>query len=164
MAGEAVAERKLVPDFHTALSVLEIAVPPLRDRFADLPRLAAHFLPTTAVESAVFDVLRAQPWPGNLREFADTLTEAATLTTDGPLKVEHLPRELRVRAGLAASVPQKPLALDTLLKTIEAKLIRLALERAGGNATVAAERLDIGRIRVVRQVKTKVIRKPEDKS
>ena len=45
-------------------------------------------------------MLAAQPWPGNLRELADALAEAAAAAGTGPIKRDHLPRELRVRAGL----------------------------------------------------------------
>ena len=68
---EEVTAGKLVSEFHTAFSVLELRVPPLRDRLADLPRFAAQFLPGVAIDSAVLDVLALQAWTGNLRELAD---------------------------------------------------------------------------------------------
>jgi len=148
-AGGAVAAGKLVPDFHTALSVLEITVPPLRDRFTDLPRLVAHALPGVVVESAVLDVLRAQPWPGNIRELADTLIDAATTANGGPLKAEHLPRELRVRAGIDPPlVPPKPLKLDPILEAVEKRLIELVLRKTNNHQTLAAEQLGIFRARL----------------
>ncbi|MBA4188934.1 MAG: hypothetical protein C0467_13135 [Planctomycetaceae bacterium] len=148
-AGELVATGKLVPDFHTALSVLEIAVPPLRDRFAELPRFVAQFLPGVVVEPTVLDVLRAQPWSGNLRELADTLTEAATTATGGPLKAEHLPRELRVRAGIdPPPATPKPLTLDPILEAVEKRLIELVLRKTNNHQTLAAEQLGIFRSRL----------------
>jgi DNA-binding NtrC family response regulator len=161
-AAEDAAGGMLVPEFHASLSVLELTVPPLRERLADLPRFASHFLPGTAIDPAAFQILAGQKWPGNLRELAAVLAEAAEAANRGTVKAEHLPREVRVRAGIDPPQPQpKPMTLDAILEAVEAKVIRLALARAGGNAAVAAEMLDIGRVRVLRQLKTKTIRKPK---
>ncbi len=150
---EEVTAGKLVPDFHTALSVVELRVPPLRERLADLPKLAAHFLPGVAVNAEAFDVLRAQPWAGNLRELADALASAATSAGKGPIKKPHLPRELRVHAGIEApAVPPKPLTLDPLLEAVEKRLIQMALRRANNHQTDAAELLGIFRARLWRRL------------
>ena len=101
-AQEEAAAGKLVSEFHTALSVLELRVPPLRERLDDLAKLVAHFLPGVKVDAEALDVLRVQPWAGNLRELADALAEAAKAASDGPVKREHLPRELRVRRDRSA--------------------------------------------------------------
>ncbi|MCE9568346.1 MAG: sigma 54-interacting transcriptional regulator [Planctomycetes bacterium] len=151
-AGELVGEGKLVPTFHTALSVLEITVPSLRERLAELARFVSHFVPAAVVESGVLDVLRVQLWPGNLRELADTLAEAATLATDGPLKTEHLPRELRVRAGLAPLVASKPLPLDAILEAVEKRLIMLAMRKTNNHQGKAAELLGVFRARLGRRL------------
>lgn len=162
-AREAVETGQLVPDFHTELSVVELRVPPLRDRFADLSRLTAHFLPDVTVESAVFDVLRSQPWAGNLRELALTLASAAIAAGGGPIKTEHLPWELRVRAGIEASPPKpRPLTLDPLLEIVERRLIELAMARSQGNATKAAELLGIFRTRLSRRLEALGINRTDE--
>jgi DNA-binding NtrC family response regulator len=149
-AAAEVATGKLVPDFHTALSVLELPVPPLRDRLADLPRLAAHLLPGVAIDATVYEVFAAQPWPENVRELSNVLHEAAK---GGAVKVEHLPHELRVRAGIAAASPRpKPLALDPILEAVEKRLIQLALRRTNNHQTDAAEMLGIFRARLWRRL------------
>jgi PAS domain S-box-containing protein len=151
-AATEVADGKLVPEFHATLSVLELTVPSLRDRLADLPRLAAHFLPGVAVEAAVFEVLLAQPWPGNLRELAGVLGEAAS-AANGPVKAEHLPRELRVRAGLeAAPARPKPLTIVPILAAVEKRLIELAMRKANGHQGKAAELLGVYRTRLARRL------------
>jgi DNA-binding NtrC family response regulator len=163
-AGLEAAAGMLVPDFHTALSVVEITVPPLRDRLADLSRFISRLVPGLNLEPATFDVLIAQPWPRNLRQLSDVLTDAATRAGTNPLKPEHLPRELRVIArGEPAALKARPISLDPLLDAIEAKLVGLALARTGGNAAAAAELLGIGRVRVLRRLKPKALRKPDDK-
>jgi transcriptional regulator with PAS, ATPase and Fis domain len=152
-AGADAATGKLVPDFSTALAVLELAVPPLRDRLADLPRFAAHLLPGATIDAAVFEVLAAQPWPGNLRELSGVLAEAAEAAKSAGVKVEHLPHELRVRAGIESRAARlRSLALDPILAAVEKRLIELALRKANNHQTDAAEMLGIFRARLWRRL------------
>lgn len=149
-----VAAGRLVSEFHTSLSVLELRVPPLRERIEDLARFAAHFLPGARVEADALDVLRVQPWEGNLRELADVLAAAAASAGGGgAVKRDHLPRELRVRAGLEPAVaPPRALTLDPILEAVEKRLIQLALRRANNHQTEAAEILGIFRARLWRRL------------
>lgn len=152
-ASHEVAAGTLVAEFDTALSVLELRVPPLRERIEDLERFVAHFLPGIRVEAEAIDVLRVQPWAGNLRELAGVLSAAATSAGGGAVKRDHLPRELRVRAGLEPpGVPPRALTLDPILEAVEKRLIQLALRRANNNQTDAAEQLSIFRARLWRRL------------
>jgi transcriptional regulator with PAS, ATPase and Fis domain len=152
-AGEDSATGKLIPEFQSELSVLEIRVPSLRDRLVDLPKLVAHFVPGSRVDPTVLEILHLHGWPDNLRELSDTLSTAADTAEGGTIKKEHLPRELRVRAGLeAAPAKPKPLALDPLLEAVEKRLIAVAMNRSQGNATKAAEMLGIFRTRLARRL------------
>ena len=155
-AAEDVAAGRLLPEFHTALSVLELPVPPLRDRPADLPRFAAHFLERhgsrAAVEPAALDVVKAQPWPGNLRELAAVLATAVGAAGSGPVTRDHLPHALRVRAGLAKPVPEVSLELAPALAAVEKRLIRLALRRANNHPTHAAAALGLSRAALIRRM------------
>ncbi|MBA4064082.1 MAG: hypothetical protein C0501_10295 [Isosphaera sp.] len=160
-AAAAVAAGKLVPVFHTNLSVLELPVPPLRDRFADLPRFVARWFPGLVLDPAALDLLAAQPWPGNLRELADVLRGATAAAGGGAVKVEHLPREFRVRAGIVPpAVAPRPITLDPILEAVERRLIGLALRRAGDNQTRAAELLGVFRARLGRRLEALGIVKP----
>lgn len=153
-AAEEGAGEKLITEFHTALAVLELRVPPLRDRLVDLPRLIAHFLPGAAIDPEALDVLREQPWPGNLREFADTLAAAAATAGVGTILCDHLPRELRFRAGIDPPPPTlPPLNLDAILEAVEKRVIALALTRARGKSTKAAELLGMWQSRLFRRLK-----------
>lgn len=149
-AAEELASGKLVSAFHTALAVLELSVPPLRERVADLPRLCAHIVPGVAIEAGVFDVLSAHRWPGNLRELAGVLVEAAA---DGAIRRDDLPRDLRLRAT-SDPPPAAPrsLALDPLLEAVERRMIQLALRRTNNHQTEAAELLGIFRARLWRRL------------
>ncbi len=160
-AGQQVADRKLVPDFHTQLSVLELVVPPLRDRLADLARFATQRHPSVSFDPATFDALATQSWPGNLRELHDVLNDAVTTARGSRVKPEHLPQSHRPRLSLAtAPVPMPSLKLDAILQSVEKRVIALALARTRGNATKAAELLGIYRTRLLRQMKSLGISRP----
>jgi transcriptional regulator with PAS, ATPase and Fis domain len=155
-AADDVASRRLLPEFHTVLSVLELQVLPLQERIADFPRLTAALLarrsPPTTIEPAAMEVLAAQPWPGNLRELATVLDEAATVAGVGPVKRDHLPHDTRVRAGLTKPAPAPPLKLKATLEAVEKRLVQVALARSGGNLTRAAELLGILRPQLYRRM------------
>ena len=172
----------LLPEFHTRLSVLELRVPPLRERLDELPRLVSHFH-TKPLDAAVLSVLKAHAWPGNLRELAGVLVDAEAaagktppqplpqgerglappslpgkgvggLGSDrtGPIHRDHLPRELRERLGLAKPAPERSIALDATLEAVEKRLIMVAMAKSNGNATKAAELLGIWRTRLLRRI------------
>ena len=151
-AGEEADAGRLRPEFHAALSVLELRVLPLRERAADLPRLLSHLPGGPAVDQAAVAVLASQPWPGNVRELAAVLAEAASAAAGGPITRDHLPHDLRVRAGLAKPPPEPSLVLDPALEALEKRLIRAALGRTRGNASRAADLLGVGRPRLLRRM------------
>jgi DNA-binding NtrC family response regulator len=149
-AAEEVRAGRLVRDFQTALAVLELRVPSLRERIEDLPRIVAHLAPGAKTGADVLDVLRVQPWNGNLRELRDALASAAA---SGAIKRDDLPRELRVRAGLEPPAPApRPIELDPILEAVEKRLIQLALQRANNHQTAAADMLGIFRARLWRRL------------
>jgi transcriptional regulator with PAS, ATPase and Fis domain len=151
-AQEAVAAGTLVPAYQTALSALEIRVPPLRERLDDLTRLAARIVPDRPIDPDALAVLRAHPWPGNVRELTEVLTDSAGRAPSGPILRDHLPLDLRVRAEVPRSTPAKSLDLDAILEAVEKRLLQLALQKAGNNQTDAAERLGIFRARLWRRL------------
>src|SRR5581483_6387998 len=152
-AAEQAAAGTLISRFHTALAVLELRVPPLRERIADLPRLAAHLLPNAAIDPAVFEVLRSQPWTGNLRELAEALADSTASAGGDSIKRDHLPLELRARAGICPPPPgQPPLNLDAILEAVEKRLILLALRKTNNHQTEASELLGVFRARLWRRL------------
>jgi two-component system response regulator AtoC len=93
-------------DLYYRLRVVEIHIPPLRDRMADLPRIAAHLVTKAAaalrrsapaLSREAEDELLTQRWPGNVRELENTITRAVVLATGDVIRPEHL--------GLAAVQP-----------------------------------------------------------
>ncbi len=162
---------RLIPPFHTALSVLELRVPPLRERPDDLPALADRLLDRfstpaggkAALADDVWPVLRSHAWPGNLRELADVLGQAARRAGDGPVTRDHLPRYVREK-HLIASDPLpgagRTWTLDGVLEAVEKRLIELALRKTGNSQTEAAELLGVFRARLWRRMEALAILAP----
>jgi two-component system, NtrC family, response regulator HydG len=146
--GQQVAAGRFREDLYYRLKVVNLHVPPLRERPEDLPALAHHFLARFAVQFgtppvAVTPELRARleawTWPGNVRELSNALESAVALSQDGTLDLSLLPgapapAEAPARAGLKERV-----------EAYERGLIVAALDEAKGNRSEAARLLDIGR-------------------
>ncbi len=145
-------DARLVPGFATRFGVLEVRVPPLRDRLEDLPWLAERVTPHL-VADATWPVLSAYDWPGNLRELADVLRGAATKAGAAPVCPDHLPRTLRERHLTANPLtPPRTMALAAVLEAVERRMIADALAVAGGNVSAAAKRLDTPRATLLRRI------------
>jgi transcriptional regulator with AAA-type ATPase domain len=162
-AAEEARSGRLIPPFHTALSVLELRIPPLRDRPDDLPAIADRLLdrcPTPAGGKAmladdVWPVLRSHAWPGNVRELADVLGQSVRRAGDGPVTRDHLPRYVREKHLLASDplpVAGRAWTLDGVLEAVEKRLIELALRKTGNSQTEAAELLGVFRARLWRRM------------
>jgi len=139
-------------DFYYRLKVVQLVVPPLRQRGGDVRLLAEHFLGKHAGPSSprafspeALAALAAHDWPGNVRQL-ENLVNALSVTCDGPIiEVEDLPAE--VRGGEAGgSDLLGPLPAEGVeLAAVERELIRRALDRTAGNRTRAAKLLGISR-------------------
>ncbi|MCW8140336.1 MAG: sigma 54-interacting transcriptional regulator, partial [Planctomycetota bacterium] len=154
-----VAEGRFRKDLYYRLNVLNVVMPPLRDRGADVELLAQHFLKTLSLELGrtldgfapeALDLMRAYAWPGNVRELRNVVEHAA-IVARGP-RIE--PCDL----GLATGRPRAPTGLvielpDLRLETMERVLIRRALEAASGQKTRAAELLGINRATLYNKLK-----------
>jgi transcriptional regulator with PAS, ATPase and Fis domain len=157
-----VAAGRFREDLLYRLRVVPIVIPPLRERAADIVPLARTFVRRfnsefgRAVEDIHADAqeqLRGHPWPGNVRELRNVI-ERAMLFVEGPeLRAEHLlletgyrPKGLEVaRAGPTGPDPSILPAEGVRLDELEEKLVRQAMERAGGNKSRAAKILGISR-------------------
>jgi two-component system response regulator HydG len=144
-------------DLYHRINVIEIAVPPLRDRLEDLPLLIAHFLrvhrnlratPLEGVSDGALEMLSAHSWPGNVRELENTV-QRALVTAPGP-RLEA--RDLRFAAfasrgggagGAAAGRDGTFVPAGTTLAEVEEMLIADALRRTRGDKERAARMLGI---------------------
>lgn len=160
----AVQEGRLHESLYWLLSPLVLRLPPLRDRFDDLPQLVEEVLGrlrpelSQAVSRLSVDswsILRAYRWPGNLDELFAVVRGACHRATSDTLEPAQFPAKLRLlaRLGETSSIASaKKLALDDLLEKAERRLLILAMRKAKGNQSQAAESLSIWRARLARRL------------
>src|SRR5688572_5534735 len=159
-----VAEGAFREDLFWRLNVINVQLPPLRDRREDIPLLAQHFLEKFApgaqiqISQTAMRVLMAYPWPGNVRQLENAVERAVTLgggrkeidVVDLPPEIQDVPQAL---ATPFVEFPDDGLDLPAYLTSIERDLIRRSLERTGGNRNKAAELLRIKRTTLVEKLK-----------
>ena len=139
-------------DLFYRLNVIQLRMPPLRERSADIPAFLGFFLQKFTAElgrsEAAFspealELLLAWQWPGNIRELANVVERAATLSDESIIGPEALPPALRgaeLRAA-TADIPTSGIDLQAHLDALERRALEKALERTGGNKTEAAKLL-----------------------
>jgi two-component system response regulator AtoC len=146
-------------DLYYRLNVFRIHLAPLRERVDDIPLLADHFVAHKArrlgkevpsIGAEVMAALRTYAWPGNVRELENTLERALILATGGQLTLDLFPfGAATLPAAPSGAVPaigaesDEDLSIKRRGRDLEQRLIRLALERTGGNRTRAASILEI---------------------
>ncbi|HME91859.1 MAG TPA: sigma-54 dependent transcriptional regulator [Myxococcaceae bacterium] len=176
-------------DLLYRLNVVEVKLPALRERVEDIVPLARSFLtfftkasnrPRMQLSPATEQMLRAYPWPGNIRELRNVLERAVLLCTGSRLEVKHLPaekmtshfavRRLEITPPpvptplpppmAAPSAPPAPADLREQLAQAERQRIIDALNRCAGNQTEAAISLGISRRTLVKRLATFNIPRP----
>ena len=153
-----IAAGRFRQDLYYRLSVLPIAVPPLRDRREDIPRLAYRFAVRAAAESArpfeaftpeAMALLEAYSWPGNIRQLQHAVERAVIFAQRPVLDVGLFELDADAGASVRSSVATKPahgrgLTLDTMdLGAVEQQVIAHALRLSEGNRTRAAALLGV---------------------
>ena len=147
---ESVRHGRFREDLFYRLRVVPIALPPLRERLADIVPLAEHFLARAArsealrLSAAAASVLLAHAWPGNVRELHNAMQRVTALARHPVIDAADL--------GFLGHAPPPPgetdwLAgdLDSAVRRLETAMIQQALKAAGGNRAEAARRLGIHR-------------------
>lgn len=154
----AVREGQFREDLYYRLGVIELDVPPLRDRREDILPLARLFVRNLSrrlgvanlrLDAATLDYLLAYAWPGNVRELENALERAAVLCHNGLILPDDLPPAVR-------RSPSAPGLRDPLARTLaQAELdhIRAVLESVNGNRTRACKILGIGGATLWRKLK-----------
>ncbi len=142
-------------DLFFRLRVLEIRLPPLRERAGDIPLLAQSFLREFAREMGkdvkdftadALEALISYSWPGNVRELRTALEHAVVLCRGDRVSLRDLPPSLRAGGAAARGGPQRLLTQNDLtVKEAEKQLIVRALKEANGNRTQAAARIGMSR-------------------
>jgi len=138
-------------DLYYRLSVMMIDIPPLRDRKEDIPLLVSHFINKFVQEKGytirgitreAMRLLIDYDWPGNIRELENAVESSMALAEGGRIDAKYMPAFLLLRPSEERGFYHIP--KDMKLKEIENEIIRLALERSGGNRTKTARMLGIG--------------------
>ena len=141
-------------DLYYRLNVIEIHIPPLRDRGSDIPVLALHFLKRYAdanrkemggIADEALALLLRHTWPGNVRELENAIERAVVLANEPVLTADHFPTLRRITAelapadtnGLGVAIPGSTFA------DIEREAILRTLEAVGGSTSRAASLLQI---------------------
>ena len=153
---KAVEEGRFREDLYYRLNVINLELPPLRLRRADILPLARHFLKqkaaTKRLSAAAARMLQGYAWPGNVRELANAMERIAVLARNDLVMPEHLPPAIR-NAVPATEDESEPDGDVQTLRERETIAIRKALEQTGGNQTKAAELLGISRRTLINKLK-----------
>ena len=149
----AVKEGRFREDLYYRLSVINLDLPPLRQRKEDVPLLAAHFLKYFSEENGYAtrtlapDALRAMmdhEWPGNVRELENAMERGVVLSTGPVITLDLLPQQFSGTVYTAAVLDHRPDAsLFDIMEEIERRILSDRLERCNWNQTEAAEFLKI---------------------
>jgi two-component system, NtrC family, response regulator PilR len=151
-----VAAGRFREDLYYRLNVIQIALPPLRERPEDVPLLVKHFVEKYARElgkeigGASEEAMRRlldHSYPGNVRELENVIERAVALSRGGTIELEALPpsllRPLTEGAARSSVLPAEGASLENLVNDYERGLLLEALERAGGVKKRAAKLLGV---------------------
>ncbi len=160
-------------DLYYRLAVVELVVPPLRDRRSDIPALAAEFARrygekfgtgALTLEPPLVEALERAPWPGNVRQLENTLARLAALATGSILRLADW-EESAAASGAHLGVPEPDGVTDEVgssdlgpslkeqVEAFERGVIARTLAAAGGNQSEAARRLGTSRVTLIDKLK-----------
>ena len=148
-------------DLYYRLNVIPIVTPPLRSRADDIKPLVHYFCrtfgaqngkPQICIAPEAVDILRVQPWPGNVRQLQNFIERLVVFAETDEIGPQLVKSELRAVGGVA---PPKTttevdfgvsvLELDEVVRRAERKALEKALRKSGGNRTIAARILGVSR-------------------
>ena len=175
---EQVNEGNFREDLFFRLDVVNINIPPLRDRLDDIPLLCDHFIkefseknekPIDGISNEACNMLAAYPWPGNVRELRNSIEKMVVLCRGKALTPRDIPRSIRDSLQDSGYQGSSRARRSDDLKTAsladaERQLIEAALERTGHNVTKAAQELGISRRTLHRKLKEYQTELPDNES
>jgi two-component system NtrC family response regulator len=144
-------------DLLYRINLIQIEVPPLRQRKDDIPVLADHFisraissysLPDKHISKEGYEWLCNQAWPGNVRELKNIVERTLLLTTGDLIK----PDDLKIAQKPGRNIDSKNTVTTGTLDAMEKQMIVSTIEECGGNLTRTAEKLGIGRATLYRKM------------
>lgn len=158
---ELVSAGQFREDLYYRLNVIEIEVPPLRQRRGDIALLAQHFLakfaeknrkPVAGFSDAALRQLDAYEWPGNVRELENTIERAVVLSRADVIGTGDLPKTIVDSPTQASEDDGIFIPFGTPVDEVERRLIRETLERVGGDKKTAAHLLGIATRTIYRKL------------
>ncbi|MGD2096797.1 MAG: sigma-54 dependent transcriptional regulator [Desulfobacterales bacterium] len=156
--GKLVEEGKFKDELYYRLNILELLIPPLRERKDDIAPLCSYFIhkfaeelnkPVEYISEDVITTFMAYDFPGNVRELEHIIERAVILADADTISVRHLPRRFRQDDVTAAGANKKFMTLAEM----EKQYILEVLEATGGNKTKTTELLGISRAALWRKLK-----------
>jgi two-component system response regulator AtoC len=158
-----VAQGRFREDLFYRLNVLQIVVPPLRDRVEDVSLLIEHFIARNnarlgthirGIDPRAKKLLLGYSWPGNVRELENLIERAVVLCEGDVLMPEDIPERIQVPQDSVAQVlASGELSIKRASRVIEEALIKRALDKTRGNRTAAARLLEISHRALLYKIK-----------
>lgn len=151
---EMVKAKTFREDLFFRLRIVEIELPPLRERAGDIPLLAQSFLREFAEENGkpvkdftadALELLLNYSWPGNVRELRAAIESAVVMCRGERISARDLPRTVRADTALASDPGRALQKNDLTVKEAEKQLIIRALKDTNGNRTLAAKKIGMSR-------------------
>jgi len=147
-------------DLYYRINVVSILIPPLRDRFEDIPDLIGHFVKkfspvyddrTIALEESAMETMVHYDWPGNVRELENVVESLMALVQNDAIEQDDLPAKVNVKGRMESLIPLKQevfngqMKFEDAEKIFETEMIMKALRKTNYVQTKAAELLGISR-------------------
>lgn len=159
---EAVENNTFREDLYFRLNVIQVRIPPLRERMEALPVLISHFLTRAngrygkqvrGLDDQAMSLLRHYDFPGNVRELESLMAHAVIMCDGGLIRARDLPDAVQFGRKPRLALPYKAESAIVPLAELEEQHIRAALERLNGNQSLAAKKLGISRSTLWRKMR-----------
>ncbi|MDF2672048.1 MAG: PspF2 [Clostridiales bacterium] len=163
---EKVARKEFRSDLYYRLNVLNLYVPPLRERPQDIPLLIDHFITTFYQRYGIYKkfsqeivgILMKYNWPGNIRELKNIVERLAVISPNDIVAKEYIPQYILEASHRSAAKSYLPLSsskgsLNNILEEVEAQIILDTLKSCNHNKSQAADLLGIPRMTLYRKLK-----------
>ncbi len=169
-----IEEKKFRMDLYYRLNVIQIQLPPLRERIEDIPLLCDHFLKTfnqrlrgsiTGFDDEAMGYLNGYTWPGNVRELENLIERLVILKGEGAIGLDDIQDRYMDQGPDVSpptmSLPSEGICFRTAVSRFENELITQALQRTHGNKNKAADLLRLNRTTLVEKIKRRRLESEE---
>ncbi|MCT4507799.1 MAG: sigma 54-interacting transcriptional regulator [Tepidibacter sp.] len=151
---EMIEKEEFREDLYYRLNVVELNLPPLRERHGDIAILIHKFLKDICAQNSktvpeidleVMDILRNYTWKGNIRELKNTIEHLVVLSKDNIIKKDLIPKYIYDNMNKTTNYQNYPMDLNQAIAKLEQDTIKKALNMSAGNKAKAAKYLNIPR-------------------